>query len=240
VVESARRSDLDDPREAEIMSDDFSKRDTPAVVRRFIDGEDRALTEDLVRHKGKWVAMASRLIARLKVDQASLDGEGAVDLAFSELCRERDCGLLTSIKDNEGLQKRTSVILKRVIHDEYKRSRAIKRVGEGLFDLTETNYLSETGAVTRARPGRGFRITDVDLDSLPSRSHSMEDLTLAKQELDDILDLVKSPILRTIITMRVDGHTRKEIATHMGVTERSIQRKFKIIRQFYPDPRNKL
>ncbi len=49
-------------------------------------GADNELIDALTRHRRGLLARAARLIRWLKVDEADLDAEGAVDLAFSMLC----------------------------------------------------------------------------------------------------------------------------------------------------------
>ena len=104
----------------------------------------------LAHHRSRWVGMTNRFLARLRIDKADLDGEGAVDLTFAKFYRESDRGRLISINDSVDFQKQMTVHLKRVIGDEYKRSQAIKRVGDGMSRSKKTDKPSGTATINRA------------------------------------------------------------------------------------------
>ena len=63
-----------------------SSEATAAIVRRFVAGENDAAALYLARFKGTLLRAAERSIRRRRIDQADLDAEGAVDLAFGRIC----------------------------------------------------------------------------------------------------------------------------------------------------------
>ena len=62
---------------------------TTIIIHRFAAGDDHALAEYLSRHKVKFVPGRLRKIRHLKIVEAAMDGKGAVDLAFMEMCEKK-------------------------------------------------------------------------------------------------------------------------------------------------------
>jgi DNA-directed RNA polymerase specialized sigma24 family protein len=200
---------------------------TTIIIHRFAAGDDHALTEYLSRHKAKFVRLATRTIRHLGIDEADLDGEGAVDLAFTELCEKKRRGALASVNSSQDFAKMLTRILDRVINDQRRRAQASKRGGNG----------------AAARPGNGagagkgradrFTRTYADLDAFLSPLPPVEELIIAVSELEYLLKRVGNPILVRIVKLRYEGFTRKAIAKDLDVTERTVQQKLAIIREIH-------
>jgi DNA-directed RNA polymerase specialized sigma24 family protein len=202
---------------------------TAIIVQRYIAGDDHALTEYLGLYYAKVAyakvaRSAGRMIRRLGIDDADLDGEGAANLAFTKIDRLRQRGRLTSINNGDDFAKLTMTILRRLIRDLKKRRGASRRGGDGALSP------ARKGA---APPLRGFTRTDLELDALQSPMLPADLVILAKLELEALLERVRHPTLRKILMMRFEGSTRNEIAQALGVTERCVQRKFGIIRRIH-------
>ncbi len=188
---------------------------TTLIIRRLVDGDDDSLAEYLVQHKKKLVRSANRMLRNRRIDEADLDGVGAVDLAVAELCRLRSRGTLDRIALADDFAKLMATILRRVVGDQKKRSDATRRGG------SHSVGVGNVGSITRA---------DVDLDALPSPLPRAEDIVLTQDERRTLLDRVRDPILKAIVDMRCDRYTTKQIARALGKTERGIQRKIVLIR----------
>jgi hypothetical protein len=160
---------------------------TTTFIHRFAAGDDDALAEYLVRYKAKFVRSALRAIRHLEIDEADLDGEGAVDLAFAELCEKKRRGYLALVKNSQDFAKMLTRILSRVINDQKKRSQATKRGGNG------TTGWAGNGAAGCAGggPADPFTRTYADLDTLQSPLPPVEDLIIAINELEILLKRVR-------------------------------------------------
>ena len=63
---------------------------------------------------------------------------------------------------------------------------------------------------------RGFRRREEPLDQLDSDLLSPVELTSAKLDYERLTEHLKDPVLRTILTMRIEQRTRLEIAKALG------------------------
>ena len=92
----------------------------------------------------------------------------------------------------------------------------------------------------RHAPGKPITKADEldDLAQIASDEPSPELLHAMCEELSlllDRLDALKINALRAIVILRLEGYTNKEIAEHIGITLRSVQRKLLIIRKQWID-----
>jgi DNA-directed RNA polymerase specialized sigma24 family protein len=210
-----------EPLDPELLDDETST----LIIRRFAAGDDDALAKYLSHNKGRFVRSADRLIRQLEIDEADLDGEGAVDLALSKLSQAGQRKMLASIKNSDDFARLMTTVLCRVISDQKKCSEASRRGGD------RAARLGGNGVGGAAVPR--FTRTEADLDSFQSPLPPAEDVFIAKNELRLLLERVGEPILRTIIKMRYEGFTRKEMAQSLGVSERTIQQKLANIRDIH-------
>ena len=85
------------------MHDQRAKTDIDRLVERFIAGDDDALGEYLARENPRLLRQAGRRIRLLRIDEADLDAEGALDVALANLCEARKRGSLATIKSEDEL-----------------------------------------------------------------------------------------------------------------------------------------
>jgi hypothetical protein len=216
------------------MSDETPRMDTTAIIRRFVAGEDDALAGYMSRYGGKLVRAANRLIRKLGTDPASLDGEGAVDMAFFELCQMGHRGRLKLVRDGEDVLKLMTVIVDRVIKDEKKHFDAAKRGGAGERPRGD-RALSERKVEDRrgTRAAGGYFQSEVDLDQITSGEPLIVDVVLNKIDFETFLEKLPNESLRTICTMRHERYTIKEIACYLGVVRRTVERNLVRIQSIY-------
>jgi len=190
------------------MCAELSREDTTALIRRFAAGEDDALNEYLVRYKGKLLRAAIRSLRKLRIDEADLDVEGAVDMAFGEVAQLRDRCLLDSIADSDEFLKLMIQHTEWIINDQKKRSDAAKRGGP-----------------------RGHHRTEVDLDQFVSREPPVEDVGVTEFEIQALLERLPDDVHRTIFKMRRQGYSIEEIAHRLGLVRRTIEYKLETIEE---------
>jgi len=192
------------------MSDECPRIDTTALIRRLAAGNDDALAEYLLRYKGKLVRAANRSLRKLRIDEADLDVEGAVDMALAEVCQLRGRGILDSIGDSDEFLKLMIQHTEWIINDQKKRSERAKR-----------------GAP------RGAHRTQVDLDQLASREPPVEDAVITELEFQALLERLPDDSHRTIFNMRRQGYAIEEIAHRLGLARRTIERKLANIERIF-------
>jgi len=215
------------------MCAELSREDTTALIRRFAAGEDDALNEYLVRYKGKLLRAAIRSLRKLRIDEADLDVEGAVDMAFGEVAQLRDRCLLDSIADSDEFLKLMIQHTEWIINDQKKRSAAAKRGGlrgaKACWDKGRRDDEAGVAPVTVM----GHHRTEVDLGEVVSREPPVEDVLVTDLEIQALLERLPDDVHRTIFKMRFQGYSIEEIAHLLGVVRRTIERKLENIERIY-------
>jgi hypothetical protein len=227
------------------MSDEIPGLDAMAIIRRYVDGADDALGELIACYRARFLRTANGLLRKLGIDPASLDGDGAVDLAFNELFRIRDDPCLASIKDSEDLLKLMTVVLRGIVKDEKKHSDAIRRGGAGRKareDRAPGQGKARGGNNTR--PVGAYHRTEMDLDQLISDQPPVEDTVLINMELEEFLEKLGDVGLRAIFRLLRDEYSIREIAGLLRVSVTTVRRKQARIQSIYwelnPERKGKL
>ncbi len=71
-------------------------------------------------------------------------------------------------------------------------------------------------------------------DRIPDDDQPPPDLILIlAEEQDRLLNMLRDDVLRSIALWKLDGHTHEEIAQQLGVTPRTVIRKFNLIREIW-------
>ena len=186
--------------------------------------------------KGSSSAHAVHLIRRHAIDRAASDSDDAVNTAFFYICRMRDRGRLDWIKGGEDFFRLMIFLIDRVIRDEKKRSNAVKRGGAG--DSGRLDDVSgEPNGQVKDDTGEsvGHQKADMDVDQLVCGQPNFADIAVAELTLEAFLETLPEETLRTILRLRVDGYSNKEIADRLGVNRKTVERKLEKIKSFYED-----
>jgi len=215
------------------MGDECPRIDTTALIRRFAAGEDNALDEYLVRYKGKLLRAANRSLRKLRIDEADLDVEGAVDMAFGKVCQLRDRCILDSIADSDKFLKLMITHMETVINDQKKRSEAAKRGGPRGAKARWAKGRREDGAGAAPVTDTGYHRTQVDLDQFVSREPPVQDVVVTELEFQALLERLPDDVHRTIFEMRRQDYSIEEIAHRLGLVRRTIERKLGNIEKIY-------
>jgi DNA-directed RNA polymerase specialized sigma24 family protein len=75
----------------------------------------------------------------------------------------------------------------------------------------------------------------MDLDELISDQPLVEETVNSKIENEEILEKVSNEDLRTILERRLEGYSISELAGHLGVSVRTVERKLARIQRIYRD-----
>ena len=145
------------------------------------------------------------------------DEEDAALSAFDSFCRGAAAGRFPQLADRDGLWRLLVVITLHKVMGQIGRQAAQKRGGGKL--------VSEQ-AVTGGDPIEG-----AGLDNLAGSEPSPELAALVIDEYRRLRDALASDELRQVLDLRLQGHTRAEIAEILGCTARTVWRKLEIIRE---------
>jgi DNA-directed RNA polymerase specialized sigma24 family protein len=99
---------------------------------------------------------------------------------------------------------------------------------EGLWGLLVVITVRKVGHFVRDEGRRP--VSPLDAEELLSHDPSPEFAALAAEEHRRLLGCLGHPELALVATMRMEGHSVKEIADHLHYSERAIKRKLKLIR----------
>jgi RNA polymerase sigma factor (sigma-70 family) len=215
------------------MSADTQREVAIEIVRRMAAGDVDALHDLWDRHAGKMLRAASKLIRRLKFDEADLDAAGAVDLALFTICLAANRGKLDSLRDSDDFWRYFARILKGVIKDANDRRMARRRGGPGLRDLGDDPRGRQSAQPARHPPGRRIQRVDAGLDSFQSADPSTEDLVMAQDSYEAFAQRLESPLLRMILRYKFEEWTNIEIAAYLEISLSSVERKLVRIREKY-------
>ncbi len=124
-------------------------------------------------------------------------------------------------------------------------------IQKGKYELDDRNALWSLLAVItingarklsrdekRLRRGGGFtksQKNDQTLKALSSHEHSPDASFFAKEECKRLLSMLPDENLKRLAVLKVDGYTNDEIASILGCTRRSIQRRLNLIRETWTD-----
>ncbi len=186
-----------------------------AWVERLQEGDEAAATEI-------WEAYYRRLLglARARMNQLpkrDVDEEDIVINAFDSFFRGVKQQRFIDLADRTSLWRILAMLTSRKVAREIERRMSQKRGqgkvrGESVFQPTDDN---EAG-----------RLGDVEWDS----KQQPDFLAQMREEMDVLLARLEDDELRAIAMMKLEGSTNQEIADHLEVTERTVERKVKKIR----------
>ena len=216
----------------ESLDQETPEKQSIPVAGRPDSGEADQLIHALTRFRGRLVRAGSQLIRWLGIDEADLDGESAVDLAFFELWQtEARCGDRAFWKE-DAFTNRAWGMVRRVIFRQKQRSRSVRSGGEGRATSTRSSVRSP-GAEKIGTVHRRPRRIIADLDQSVSRESPVEDVVDARLDLEALLQRLDDDVLRTVLIMRHQRSSITEIAEVLHLDRKTVARKLKKIAATY-------
>jgi DNA-directed RNA polymerase specialized sigma24 family protein len=189
----------------------LSSQDDGSVTRWIGDlkaGGDSAAEHFWERYFERLVRLArGRLRAALRAGTFE-DEEDAALSAFDSFCRDAASGRLPRVADRDDLWRLLVVITLGKVTDQIERQLARKRGG---------------GRLLGAADGGG-------LDLLAADEPGPELAAMVVEEYRRLRAALGDDILRRVLDLRLEGCTREEIASRLGITERAVRRKLGVIR----------
>lgn len=172
-------------------------------------------------HHALWDRYFSRLVglARQQLGASPRGAEDEEDVALSALQSFFDGvkqGEFPDLHDRDGLWPLLAKITSRKAINQRKRQMAAKRGGGRVVAASEAG-----GA---GRDGEPAPIDFVEDDLSPAS------IVALSEECQRLIDLLPEPMLQEIARRKLSGYTTTEIASHLGVAPRTIERKAGLIR----------
>ena len=191
-----------------------------------------SLDDHLLRRKVYLLRLATRTIRKCHIDEADLDAEGAVDLAFSQLC-QTTVPWSDNATDGDIFVKVMTVAIRRVVRDRLRHALRRKRIGS-IADLADKAAEAEARGPevtpgTKLAPHR----QEWDLDEFVSPEPPAEDVVAAKLEFEAFLQRLPDDLHRSVLILRHEGHSIPAMALLLNVTRRTVERKLKDNQQSY-------
>jgi RNA polymerase sigma factor (sigma-70 family) len=171
-----------------------------------------------------WERYAERLLAaareRLPLPfRRALDEEDLALSAFDSFIRGGERGQFTRLEDRDDLWQLLMLITVRKVKDALGHERRQKRGGGRVLDEAALDALAESGKA----PAR--------LEGFVGREPPPDLAVAFADQLEQLLSRLDDDRMRQVLLHRLDDHTEVEISRLMGVSERTVRRKLKLIRQ---------
>ena len=171
-----------------------------------------------------WQSYFERLVrlARQRVQgrvRRVSDEEDIALSAFNSFCQGIEAGRFPKITDREDLWRLlVTITLHKVLHLVRDQGRQKRGGPLNLIEATEQSG-QERAAV----------------DQIVGREPSPEFVTQLVEEWDRLLARLDDPTLTDVAVCRMEGYTNGEIARRLNVTERTIERKLRLIRAVWEE-----
>ncbi|WP_197454147.1 ECF-type sigma factor [Stieleria varia] len=162
--------------------------------------------DSLVRFAREQMSGANRRVA---------DEEDIATGVMTALCARADRGTLPEIDNRTDLWHMLLAWTRHDIIDHVRRDQRIKR-GSG-----------------KVRGDSVFDRDGVRLESLLSHNASPDILLEMEEQYQRLLNRLPDPVLRTIALEKMNGTTNVELANHLGIAVRTIERKLDLIRRHW-------
>jgi RNA polymerase sigma factor (sigma-70 family) len=178
-------------------------------------GNDEAARKLWDRYSVRLLELARRRLSNSPPGMS--DEEDVVQSVFACVCRGAAAGRFAQLENRDELWWLLLLITRRKAAAQLRRELAEKRGGG--------RVRTETALALQADGNK-----DYNLDELMGDEPTPEFLVLMEEENERLLSLLRDDRLRQIAGSRLEGYTIQEIATKLGVSTRSIERKLRLIR----------
>ena len=184
-------------------------------IEKLSRGDDEAAQAVWEQFFDRLVRLATRKLEGLPLRSA--DGEDVALSAMRSFYRGVTAGRFPHLGDRLNLWKLLATITVHKAAAHCNRERAQKRGGGKVKG--ESIFLD--GAFTNGRHG---------FEQVIGREPTPELVALMEEEYCLLLDSLEDKTLRSIAVWKMEGHTNAEMAHRLAVTERTVERKLRLIR----------
>jgi DNA-directed RNA polymerase specialized sigma24 family protein len=150
---------------------------------------------------------------------AAEDAEDAALSAFDSFCRGAEQGRFPRLSNRDDLWRILVFLTIRKALDQLERQGAAKRGAGKRIDIDGAAFSEASG-----RP-------ELRLDQIVGNEPSPELAAMVADEYRRLRDELGDDSLREVLDLRLEGHSREEIAERLGCAQRTVTRKLDVIRQ---------
>ncbi len=193
------------------MSEDPTKKSVSIWIEALKEGSDVAATELWDRYFHKLVKQAEKQLGN--APRRIADEEDVAVSVFQSLCAGATKGRFKRLSDRADLWKLLVAMTRMKSVDQIRRQTAKKRGSENV-----------RGNSMLGDKGRGF-------DQFLGNDPTPEFMVSLADQHRELMDVLPDKSQRTVAQMRMDGYTNKEIATELRISERSVERKLRVVRE---------
>jgi len=174
-----------------------------------------------------WEAYFQRLVAQVRrrlagTPRAAADEEDVVLSAFNSFCRATEQGRLPRLDDRHDLWMVLCLICRRKADDLRRYERRARRDARRALD--------EAALAADTPPEDGSPLAWIQ-----GREPSPDDVAALAEEGERRLRLLGDDELRAIAVMRLEGYSVEEVASHLGLTVRSVRRRVSLVRRIWSE-----
>lgn len=179
--------------------------------------------DELAAHR-LWERFSAVLVEQARrrlgdVPKAMSDEEDIAISVFRSICRGAAAGRFNDVKNRDDLWWLLLAVTKQKVVDHIRRETAQKRGGGRV--TTVASIYDEQGNNAFA------------LDWLIGHEPSPDFLVMLEEQSKRLLGLLHDEQLRSVAVSRIEGYTVPEIAAHLDLSTRSVERKLQRIRQIW-------
>jgi DNA-directed RNA polymerase specialized sigma24 family protein len=168
-----------------------------------------------------WERYFKRLVglARAKLSNVShmADEEDVALSAFDSFCQGATRGRFPKLNDRGDLWRLLVTITARKACKQNRHDNRRKRGGNAVLDEAALNQEADAGA-------------EMGLEQVLAREPTPAFAAQAAEEYQRLLDLLPDADMRDLALSKMEGFTNEEIATRLGCTVRSVERRLRLIR----------
>jgi len=189
-----------------------------ALVERLKDGDHEAANQLWKRYYPRLVALARKKLRG--ACRRVADEEDAVLSALNSFCRRAEEGKFPDLKDRDGLWSLLVLITARKAADLVRDQLREKR-GSGLVRGDSALHPANADFSTQ------------DFDALEADQPTPEEAAILAEEVEKLLGQLQDPRLREAAVWKLEGYSNAEIAARQTCSERTVERRFGIIRRHF-------
>lgn len=186
-----------------------------------LDNDDETAAQALFeRYFDRLVALARKKLSN--IPRRVVDEEDVAITAFYSCIASARKGRYPSLKNRDELWRLLVTITERKVLDAIRKHRSAKRGGGNVRG--ESVFMSPNG--------NGF---DLGISEIPDREPTEKFADFLAEEYTRLMDLLKDDDLAQIAHLVLEGYSTSEIATRIDRTQRTVQRRIKLIQTIWSD-----
>jgi DNA-directed RNA polymerase specialized sigma24 family protein len=180
-------------------------------------GEDAAAQVIWERYFPQLVRLARSQLAR--VSSCTKDEEDIALSALDRFCRAVNQGRYPQLADRHGLWRLLLQITSRRLHDQRRYERRQRRGGGHVYRASDV--------------AEGADRETHDLDDFADDAPTPEFAALMAEQCGRLLSRLDDPQLQALATAKLDGTSNSDLATQLGCSVRTVERRLKLIRDIW-------